>query len=643
MLSAAHGDFVAAADAVAAPPVRGHLTALASLDAATQQSSVRQETGETLLKPVFTGWNKAVNWLGIAAWAAALVYFWAWWIDPSHVQTTGRYAVVTAVLAWITLIPAYFILIFAFARVPTGREPRGPQPTVAAVVTKAPQEPFAVVQKTLAGALAQAGVEHDTWLADENPDAETLEWCRTHGVKVSTRKGIADYQRPDWPRRARSKEGNLAYFYDHYGYRLYDVVAQFDADHVPSPDYLKHVVAPFEDPAVGYVSAPSICDANAAGSWAARGRLYIEASMHGALQCGYNAGWAPLCIGSHYAVRTRALEDVGGLGPELAEDHSTTLILNAGGWRGVHAVDAIAHGDGPNTFADLVIQEFQWSRSLVTILLEYSPIYVPKLQGRIRFQFLFSQLWYPMFSTFMAVMFLMPVWALVSGEQLVNVTYIAFIAHILPLSLVLLVLAYWWRSTGYFRPSDAKIFGWENIAFLFLRWPWALFGSMAAVVDRLRGQVAGFRVTPKGGRTTDPLPFRILAPYLVFALGSAAAAFFVRDAGTAAGFYIFTLLNAAIYAGFLAMVLVRHARENGLPLIPRDKGSLAAVASILVTVALGGGAIYENGPKGLAAMNEGITAFTLTRTQYPFSGAGQGEMKPVIRFAPRWKPREEPK
>ena len=31
--------------------------------------------------------------------------------------------------------------------------------------------------------------------------------------------------------------------------------------------------------------------------------------------------------------------------------------MNAGGWRGVHAVDAIAHGDGPNTFADLVKAE----------------------------------------------------------------------------------------------------------------------------------------------------------------------------------------------------------------------------------------------------------------------------------------------
>ena len=150
--------------------------------------------------------------------------------------------------------------------------------------------------------------------------------------------------------------------------------------------------------------------------------------MHGSLQAGYNGGLAPLCIGSHYAVRTAALKEIGGLGPELAEDHSTTLMMNADGWRGVHALDAIAHGDGPRTFADLVTQEFQWSRSLVMILLQYSPRLVGRLPPRLKFQFLFSQLWYPLFSLFMALMFVMPIVALVRGENFVDVTYPDFLA-----------------------------------------------------------------------------------------------------------------------------------------------------------------------------------------------------------------------
>ncbi|TGV63459.1 N-acetylglucosaminyltransferase, partial [Mesorhizobium sp. M00.F.Ca.ET.149.01.1.1] len=158
--------------------------------------------------------------------------------------------------------------------------------------------------------------------------------------------------------------------------------------------------------------------------------------LHGPLQSGYTTRGAPLCIGSHYDVRTRALREAGGLGPELAEDHSTSMLINAAGWRGVHAIDAIANGDGPQTFADLITQEFQWSRSLTTILLEYSPTYLPRLSPRLRFQFIFCQLWYPLFAVFALIMYLMPIYAFLSARNFANVTYPEFILFYLPSSLI---------------------------------------------------------------------------------------------------------------------------------------------------------------------------------------------------------------
>ena len=263
------------------------------------------------------------------------------------------------------------------------------------ITTRAPSEPFAIVKHTLESMLAQR-YPHDTWLADEAPTEEIYEWCKVHGVQVSTRHNVVEYHRHCWPKRTKCKEGNLAYFYDHYGYREYDFVIQLDADHVPEAGYLEAMLRPFVVNDVGYVSAPSICDKNAGTSWSARGRLYSESVMHGPLQCGYTNGFAPLCIGSHYAVRTSALQEIGGLGPELAEDHTTTLMFNCHGWRGVHAMDAIAHGDGPPTFADCLTQEFQWSRSLMIVLLTILPRYWSRLSYRKRFQFLFSELWYPL-------------------------------------------------------------------------------------------------------------------------------------------------------------------------------------------------------------------------------------------------------
>lgn len=592
--------------------------------------------GAFALEPVFFGWRRVANLIGVALWAAALLYFWVWWFRPSHVVGPVRYVVTTVVLLWITLIPAYFIVIFSGARIP-GRAAR-PRPAgrVAMVVTKAPSEPFAIARKTLEAALAQVGCDHDTWLADEDPDAATLDWCRDHGVLVSSRKGDADYHRETWPRRRNCKEGNLAYFYDHFGYDRYDFVSQFDVDHVPAPDYLTHALAPFADPAVGYVSAPSICDSNARESWSARGRLYLEASMHGALQTGYNDGWAPLCIGSHYTVRTAALRAVGGLGPELAEDHSTTLILNAAGWKGVHAVDAIAHGEGPETFTDLIVQEFQWSRSLVTILLKYTPDYLAKLPTRLRFQFIFSQLWYPAYSSIMALAFAAPIVALTTKSRFVNVTFAGYLAHALPLSAILLGLAYWWRATGLFRPPDAKILSWEGVAFLFLRWPWSLMGSLTAVWDRLAGSHVDFRITPKGVRHTDPIPFRVIAPYAVLGTVSGACAWLIREPGTAASFYIFNLVAAACNGMLIVLILSLHARENRSPVFAPNLTGAAGALSILAIAALTTLGARDNGVQGLAAMNVGIRAFTLTETLYSPTGAGK-PYSITYRLHPKWR------
>lgn len=67
---------------------------------------------------------------------------------------------------------------------------------------------------------------------------------------------------------------------------------------------------------VGYAALPSICGANSHVSWAVRGRLYLEAYMHGPLGASNSKIAMPCCIGSHYAVRTSALKQVQcDLGP----------------------------------------------------------------------------------------------------------------------------------------------------------------------------------------------------------------------------------------------------------------------------------------------------------------------------------------
>jgi cellulose synthase (UDP-forming) len=563
-----------------------------------------------------------------------MTYFWSWWLRPEHIAGAASFVLVSLVLAWVTLEPLYFLLVFSRAKKPAGALRLPPGSRVAMVVTKAPSEPFSVAAETLIAMLEQ-DYPHDTWLADEDPSSETLQWCAARGIKVSTRRGRADYHRATWPRRTRCKEGNLAFFYDNYGYELYDFVVQLDADHVPGPSYLKEMLRPFAEPDVGYVSAPSICDKNASDSWSARARLYAEAGMHGPLQAGYSGGWAPICIGSHYAVRTAALREIGGLGPELAEDHSTTLMMNAQGWRGSHAIDAIAHGDGPRTFADMATQEFQWSRSLVTVLLKYSRPHLRQLPAKLRFQFVFCQIWYPLFAVFMALMYALPISGLIAGDRLVNVAYPQFLLHFLPISLVLIVIAYRCRANGLYRPIDAKVLSWERLMFSHARWPWVLLGTLAAIRDWITGSYVEFRVTPKGTDPAGSLPARVLMPYVLLSVIPGAAALLVGDPGAASGFYLFAIFNSALYAALLLIIVVGHLYENGMAARARPGAVFAhaLMALLLFLPAVAGAAI--RGPYGLEAMAWGNGRVALTQATGLISGAGHSGGR-VVKVRLRW-------
>jgi cellulose synthase (UDP-forming) len=401
------------------------------------------------------------------------------------------------------------------------------------------------------------------WLADEDPTDEVQAWCRGHRVQVSTRRGVAGYNNPAWPGRTKCKEGNLRYFYEVAGgYARYEFVVQLDADHVPAADYLVNMVRPFADPRVGYVAAPSICDSNARLSWAARARLYAEATLHGPLQAGYYSGFAPLCIGSHYAVRTRALQQSGGLGPELAEDHSTTLALIAHGWRGAFALDALAHGEGPASLADCMTQEYQWSRSLMRVLLGFTPRYWRKLNLASRIEFGFAQIWYPLFALHLLVATLAPAIALITRTPWVDVDFVQFLGHSWILTLACMLPVLWIRRQGWLRPASAPVLSWESALFQLARWPWVLLGVSHAIVGHLLSREFEFRVTPKADAGARPLAARLVLPYAAIVLFHAGTLFFVADPGKAGGYYWLALTTAAIYTLVLVSAIALHLRES---------------------------------------------------------------------------------
>jgi cellulose synthase/poly-beta-1,6-N-acetylglucosamine synthase-like glycosyltransferase len=493
-------------------------------------------------------------------WASITAYFLSWWFQPSHYTDFFHFAFDSFIVFWSIILPGYYFYFLNRVKRPNPALQIPADWRIAMVATKATSEPFELAVKMLKAMKAQ-DLQADVWLADEDPTPQMRAWCEENGVYLSTRKGVAAYHKMTWPRRTRCKEGNLAYFYDHYGYERYDFVAQMDADHIPTPGYLRAMIQPFLNPEVGYVSAPSICDANAKESWVARGRLYLEGTLHGTLQAGYHGGWLPMCIGSHYTVRTKALKEVGGLGPELAEDHSTTLLMAAGGWKGIHSIDAEAHGDGPPSFAAGMIQEFQWARSLIMIFLEMTPRVLHKLPLRLKFQFLFGQLWYFLFSFAMLSAFALPVIGLIDGNSFANVTYLSYILHAAPTSIAALLIVYRIKSWGLLRPTNAKVLSWEMVAFQLARWPWVIWAVIDAFKSTFFKVALDWKVTPKTKDKTD-IAKRFLAPYVgISAISTVVALSHIGSHQI--GFFWLALFNAVNYLWLAVAIIKLHARENG--------------------------------------------------------------------------------
>ena len=230
----------------------------------------------------------------------------------------------------------------------------------------------------------------------------------------------------------------------------------------------------------------------------------------------------------------------------------------------MHALNAIANGEGPRTFGDLATQEFQWSKSVMIIMLRYTRRYFMGLPLKLKAQFLFCQLWYPLCALAMAGGVVIPVVALLTGRVWAHVDYLTYLTYALPLAVLLLCVVTWaTHSTQSCRPLNTKLLSWEGLSFVFARWPWVVLGCVSAVFDCVRGKEFPFKVTPKGGAIEQDAPLRVVAPYLLISLFCSLPVVTVEDPRNAAGFYLFSTLTSILYLVIAAVVTVNHGREQG--------------------------------------------------------------------------------
>ncbi len=235
---------------------------------------------------------------------------------------------------------------------------RGALPAVDVIIATY-NEPLAVLEKTILGALALDWPHVNVWVADDGRRAWLRDYCVAKGAGYITR-----------PDNAHAKAGNINHALTVTSAAF---VAVLDADFVPQRPFLKRTMGFFDDPAIGIVQVPHSfynhdpLQQNLAlqGALPDDQRFFFDAIMPG------RDGWdAAFCCGSNSITRRAALDAIGGALPagSITEDMLLSLALLQKGYVTRYLNEPLAFGLAPESLDAFFVQRARWAQGATQIL-----------------------------------------------------------------------------------------------------------------------------------------------------------------------------------------------------------------------------------------------------------------------------------
>ncbi|MCK9893716.1 glycosyltransferase [Frankia sp. AgB32] len=163
-----------------------------------------------------------------------------------------------------------------------------------------------------------------------------------------------------------AKAGNIESVRARVGATGDALVAVFDADMVPTADFLLATVQPFADPSVGWVQTAQYYRNTElpAARWAAD----QQALFYDVLCPGKAARNASFICGTNVVIRAAALDSIGGLPQNSVTEDFAASIRLAPDWRGVYLPGRFAEGLGPVDAASYLKQQNRWARGTFEVL-----------------------------------------------------------------------------------------------------------------------------------------------------------------------------------------------------------------------------------------------------------------------------------
>jgi cellulose synthase (UDP-forming) len=282
-------------------------------------------------------------------------------------------------------------------------------------------EPEAVVRRTLIGALAMSYPTKRVVVLDDGRRREI--------EALATSLGCGYITRPD---NRHAKAGNL-----NHALPLIDgeLIAIFDADHVPVGTFLDKTVGFFDDARVALVQTaqhffnPDPFERNLGLT----GRLPPEQSFfYHVVQPGNDFWNSAFFCGSCAVLRRSALDAIGGFRtPTVTEDAHTSLELHARGYRSVYLRLPLAAGLATETLAAHVRQRVRWARGMAQILRLDCPLLKRGLTLAQRLNY-FNAMLHFFFGIPRLIMIVAPLTYLFLGAHPIKADALAVVAYILP-------------------------------------------------------------------------------------------------------------------------------------------------------------------------------------------------------------------
>jgi cellulose synthase (UDP-forming) len=539
------------------------------------------------------------RWLGLALSATASLRYLFWRATSTLTLADPADAIACVLLFAAECYTVSLLLLGHFQTYRPRRRSTPPVPPGARwpsvdVFITTYNESVDVVRRTAIGcrALRYRG-EKRVWILDDG---------RRDAMRVlADELGIGYLTRAD---NAHAKAGNLNAALAHTDGEL---IAQFDADHVPVRSFLEETV-PFllDDVQLAFVQTPhhfhnpDVYQRNLllGGSIANEQDLFFKVLQPG------NDHWnAAFFCGSNAVLRRAAIADVGGFATEtITEDAHTALRMHARGWRSAYYARTLAAGVTAETFADALKQRMRWGMGMIGILRVDNPLTIPGLKLAQRVCYFASSIFF--FYGFPRILFVLaPALYALCGVRSID-------ASILPVAAVLLphILCGWLVTSGVSRNHRhtwwSEVYESSMSVHMAVATTWAL-------ISRKR---LPFKVTPKESLRERPrLSFRAALPQLVLLIVSVAGWLVAasslpgashEETGVLAMNLVWLSYNVLLLAAAV-LAAVDRPQKRGLPRLPAHlparvswelDGRTIAVEGVAVDLSEGGAGILLRDP-----------------------------------------------